>query len=168
MPGTPGAGYTGFPGYIGPAGSGQGAVAADGYGGECITMLAAAALAIGDSVYVSAANTVDKGATANLAGTLGVVVGGKATKGRCYPEAKFGTVAAAAAGDWVLVCTRGKCRVISDAAVAAGAILGFGAVAGRLDDLATDATIVVGQRIGKSLTAAAGAATEFDAWIHPM
>lgn len=167
MPPT-GAGYTGFPGYHGPAGSGQGAVAGDGYGGKCITMLAGAALTVGQAVYISAANTVQAGATANLAATMGVVVGGKSTKGRCYPEVKFGDTAAAAAGDWVLVCVEGKCRVLSDAAVAVGAILGFGGTAGRLDDLTTDATTVVGLRIGKALTVAGGAAAEFDAWIHPM
>lgn len=167
MPPT-GSGLTLQPGYRAPGGSGLGAVAADGYGGECHIMLAAAALVIGDAVYISAADHVTKGATANLAATMGVVVGGKATGGRCYPEVKFGASAAAAAEDWVIVCVRGKCRVISDAAVAAGAALGFGATAGRLDDLATDATTIVGLRIGKSLTAAGGAATEFDAWIHPM
>lgn len=163
-----GAGFTGLPGYQGPAGSGQGAVASDGYGGDCLVMLAAAALAVGDSVFISAADHVNKGATANLAGTMGVIVGGKGTKGRCYPEVKIGDAAASAAEDWVLVCVRGKCRVVADAAVAAGAALGFGATAGRLDDLATDATTVVGTRIGKSLTAAGGPAAEFDAWINPM
>lgn len=165
MPPT-GAGLTLEPGYYAPAGSGLGAVAADGYGGSCCIMLATAALAVGDSVFISAADHVNKGATANLAGTMGVVVGGKGTRGRCYPEVKIGDVAAAVAEDWVIVCTRGKCRVVSDAAVAAGASLGFGATAGRLDDLVTDATTIVGQRIGKSLTAAAGAAVEFDAWIQ--
>jgi hypothetical protein len=163
----PGAGYTGFPGYVGAHGSSQEAVAADGYGGFCIKMLAAAALAVGDSVYISAADHVNKGATANLAAGIGVIVGGKATKGRCYPEVKFGETAAAAAEDWVLVCVEGKCRVLSDAAVAAGAALGFGGTAGRLDDLTTDATTIVGTRLGKALTAAGGAAAEFDAWIHP-
>lgn len=161
-----GAGYTGFPGYIGVAGSSQEAVVADGYGGFCIRMLATAALVVGDAVFISAADHVNKGATANLAATLGVVVGGKATKGRTYPEVKFGDPAAVAAEDWVLVCVQGKCRVLSDAAVAVGAILGFGGTAGRLDDLTSDATTVVGTRIGKALTAAGGAAVEFDAWIN--
>lgn len=167
MPPT-GAGYTGFPGYIGPAGSGQGAVIGDGYGGECLIMLASGALLVGESVYISAANHVNKGATANLAGTMGVVVGGKATKGRCYPEIPLSQVAAAAAEDWVIVCTRGKCRGIADAAITAGAILGFGSTAGRLDDLTTDATTVVGQRIGKALTAASNPADGFDLWVHPF
>lgn len=163
----PGAGFTGFPGYIGAQGSSQEVVAADGYGGFCVKMLAAAALNVGDAVYVSAANTVDKGATANIVQSLGVVVGGQTTKGRCYPEASFGT-AAAATGGWVLVCVLGKCRVLSDAAVTVGAQLAFGGTAGRLDDVTTDATTVVGTRIGKALTAAGGAAAEFDAWINPM
>jgi hypothetical protein len=161
-----GSGFTGFPGYRGPGGGGQGSVSADGYGGNCITMLAAAALAVGDAVYISAADHVNKGATANLAATMGVVVGGKITKGRCYPEMKIGDAAASAAEDWVIVCVQGKCRVVSDAAVAAGASLGFGGTAGRLDDITTDATSIIGLRIGKSLTAAGGAATEFDAWIE--
>lgn len=167
MPPT-GAGLTGQPGYQTPSGSGLGAVASDGYGGDCHIMLAAAALAVGDAVFISAADHVNKGATANIVGTMGIVVGGKATRGRCYPEVKFAEVAAAAAEDWVIVCTRGKARGISDAAVAAGVALAFGGTAGRLDDVTTDATTVVGTRIGKSLTAAGGAAVEIDVWVNPM
>ena len=106
----PGAGYTGFPGYIGAQGSSLEAVAGDGYGGFCVRMLAAAALAVGDAVYVNAADHVDKGATANLVAGLGVVVGGKRTGGRCYPEAAFGAVAASAAEDWV---ERNRCKPAS-------------------------------------------------------
>ena len=95
-----GAGFTGQPGYWGPAASGLGSVAGDGYGGFCIVMLATAALNVGEAVFVSAADHVNKGATANLAATLGVVVGGKLTKGRCYPEVKIGDAAAGAAEDW--------------------------------------------------------------------
>lgn len=162
-----GSGLTSTPGYRASAGAGFGD-AAGSYGGDCEVILAAGALLVGEAVYISAAGHVNKGATANIVGALGVVVGGKATKGRCYPEVKVGDVAAAAAEDWVLVCVRGKCRCIADAAVAMGVALTFGGTAGRLDDVVTDATTVVGTRIGKSLTAAGGAAAEFDAYIQVM
>jgi hypothetical protein len=165
---TTGSGFTGFPGYLGPAGSGQDAVAGDGYGGVCVRMLADAALNVGQAVYISAADKVDAGASANLAATMGVVVGGKSTKGRCYPEAAMGAEAAAADGDWVLVCVLGKCRVVANAAVSVGAAIGFSAVAGKVDDVTTDATTVVGQRLGKALTAASSQNDEIDAWISPL
>lgn len=164
----PGAGYTGFAGYIGPAGSGQGAVAGDSYGGIAIPLLAAEALNIGDAVYLSAANHVSKGASANIAAGIGIVVGGKATKGRTYPEIKFGSVAAAAAEDWVLVCVQGKARALSNAAIAMGAAVAFSAVAGKIDDVTTDATTVVGTRLGKSLTVAGGADVEIDVLVGNM
>lgn len=165
MPQT--AGFTGFSGYIGPAGLGAGSPASA-YGGIVIPMLATAALNVGEAVYVSAAGHVDKGATANLAAGMGVVVGGQASRWRCYPEVPFGSVAASAAEQWVLVCVYGKARALSDAAVAAGVAVGFGGTAGRLDDLVTDATTVVGTRLGKSLSAAGGAAAEFDVFVSVM
>lgn len=157
----PGAGYTASPGYLGMAGAGLGDDTLA-YGGFTVPMLAGAAIAVGDAVYLSAASHVSKGVAANNALILGVVVGGKGTKGRTYPEARIGDVAAAAAEDWVLVCFLGKVRAVADAAIAAGARVSFGATAGRLDDPTTDATTVVGTTVGKALTAAGGAAAEFD------
>lgn len=147
----PGAGSTineGFETVSGPLGD------ATGYGGTCVAMLAAAAINIGDAVYQSAANHVTKGATANNALAVGVVVGGRATKGRCYPEVKMGTAAALAAEDWVLVCFTGKVRCVADGTIAAGDKLGFGATAGRVLTVVAAATDIIGTLLGRALGAA--------------
>lgn len=154
----PGSGVTINEGYecvSGPLGD------ATGYGGTCIPMLAATALNVGDSVYESAANTVTAGVTANNALRIGTIVGGRRTGGRTYPEARIGTVAASAAGDWVLVCWSGKVRAIAGAAVSVGDKLGFGAVAGRLITTAAAA----GTQFGIALSAAGGAAAELDVLV---
>lgn len=159
MPATPGSGLTineGFECLHGPLGD------VTGYGGTCVMLLATAATLVGEAVYLSSAGHVTKGATANVALSIGVVVGGKATKGRTYPEVKMGQTAAAAAEDWVVVCVAGKVRCIADSAMTAGAAVGFGATAGRVDDLATDATTVVGSRLGKALTVTANPGDEVD------
>lgn len=154
----PGSGTTineGFECVNGPLGD------ATGYGGVAVQMLAAAALNVGDAVYQSAANTVTAGVTANNALRCGVVVGGRRTGGRTYPETKIGTVAASAAGDWVLVVFSGKVRGTAGAAVAVGDKLAFGAVAGRVITTAAAA----GTQLGIALSATGGVA-ELDMLVY--
>lgn len=156
-----GAGVTLYPGFDAPAGAGLGD-AAGSYGqGQCLQMLAATALNVGDAVYQSAANTVTAGVTANNALRTGVVVGGKTTRGRCYPEMKIGAPAALVAGDWVLVCFSGKVRATAGAAVAVGDKLAFGAVAGRVITTAAAA----GTQLGIALSATGGVA-ELDMLVY--
>lgn len=155
---NPGSGVTINEGYEcvnGPLGD------TTGWGGSTMQMIAGAALNVGDSVYESAANTVLAGVTANNALRIGTVVGGRRTGGRTYPEVKIGTVAASAAGDWVLICWTGKVRAVAGAAVAVGDKLGFGAVAGRLITTAA----VAGTQFGIALSAAGGAAAELDVLV---
>jgi len=162
MAGQVGAGTNLYPGYNCPSGNGQGDVAGA-YGGDCLPMLAGAALNVGDSVFLSAANTASAGVTGNNALRIGTVVGGKATRGRNYPEVKIGTPAALVAGDWVTVCFDGKVRGVAGAAVAVGDKLGFGAVAGRL----ITTVAAAGTQFGIALSAAGGAAAELDVLVLP-
>lgn len=160
MPGTPGSGVTlneGFECAHGPLGD------TTSYGGTAIQMLAGAALNVGQAVYQSAANTASAGVTANNALRVGVVVGGKATKGRTYPEVKMGQVAAAVAGDWVLVVWTGKVRYVADGVVAVGDKLAFGATAGRLITTATATGVI----LGIALSVVSGAGVEGDMLVAP-
>lgn len=97
----------------------------------------ATALKLGDAVFVSAANTVDKAtATTNHAKVIGIVVGGSdLDKGNLIVHqrtADIGTQAAAAAGK-VLVAVFGIAYAVSDAAITAGDALVLGtSTAGRV------------------------------------
>ena len=156
---NPGSGSTLFEGYTvisGPYGD------ATGYGGDCALMLAGGTINAGDAVYQSAANTVSQGVTANNALRVGVAVGGKQTRGRCYPEVKRGALVALVS-DWVIVLFSGKARGISDGVVAVGDKLAFGATAGRVITTAAAA----GTQLGFSLSASAGAGNELDILVAP-
>ena len=157
-----------------------------GYGGHCFPLEAAAALNVGDVVYVSAANRVDKIATANIGKRAGIVVGGFKTRFRTLPENKVGTVAADAAGQIVLVCFGGRARAVADGVIAAGDRVVAAGTAGRLitgaaltiaagavavTSTAANGDIISGHGensvVGVAATAAAGAASEFDVLVMP-
>lgn len=175
-----GSGATFVPGYLVPSDTPQ----AMGYGGLAFPLEAAAALNVGDAVYVSAANRVDKVATANVAKRAGVVVGGFKTGFRTLPEVKVGTVAADAAGQLVLVCFAGRARAVADGVVAAGDRVVAAGTAGRLiagagltiasgvvavTSTAANGDIISGHGensiVGMAITAAAGAGSEFDVLV---
>jgi len=126
-------------------------------GSTNLPFTAAAALNIGDVVYLSAADTAAKSNTpANYQKFLGVVVGGKATYGYVGTLSTDVGVSAAATGESVLVQRNGKAWVVADAAIVAGALLTQGATtAGRVDD---SASATQGQIIGLALQAATNAA----------
>lgn len=161
MPGTPGAGLCLNPSYMAPSGAGLGDMTGAYGEGQSLMLIAGAALNVGDSVFLSAANTVTAAVTANNALRIGTVVGGKASRARCYPEVKIGQPAALLAGDYVIVCFSGKVRAVAGAAVAVGDKLGFGAVAGRL----ITTVAAAGTQFGIALSAAGGAAAELDVLV---
>jgi hypothetical protein len=113
-------------------------------------------LLVGDAVYLSAANTVNKSTTAaNYLGFIGYVVAGGSNSRRL--EDAVGT-AAAASGEVVLVQISGIARAIAGAAVTAGTnfnVVPSAAVAGRVI-LGTTAD----QRIGVPITTVTTAADE--------
>lgn len=139
-------------------------------GGEVAEFIAAAALNVGDVVFLSADNTVNKSNTAaNYNKFIGVVVGGESTGGYIAQDAQLtGTaavVAASGVGKKVLVQYSGIARVISDAPVASGIPVTTGTTtAGRVIG---GATAIAGQIIGTSLTTAAGAAVNIRLLIAP-
>ncbi len=138
-----------------------------GVGGDVLQFIAAAALNIGDVVYLSAANTVNKSNTpANYQKFVGVVVGGKATYNQIGTLSTDVGNAAAAANEDVLVQFNGKCWAVADAAVAAGGLITQGATtAGRVDD---SASATQGQIIGMALQAATNAADKILILINHM
>lgn len=95
---------------------------AEGVGGLLVVYKAAAALNVGDAVFISAAKTVNKSVTAaNHNKRAGVVVGGqKFGRGVVQRKNDVGTQAAAANED-VYVCIAGICYVVAQAAITAGA-----------------------------------------------
>jgi len=133
-------------------------------GGDILPFTAAAALNIGDAVYISAADTVAKSNTpANYQKFAGIVVGGKATYNQVGTLSTDVGVAAAATGEIVLVQRSGKAWVVADAAIVAGALLTQGATtAGRVDD---SASATQGQIIGLALQAATNAADKLQMLI---
>lgn len=130
-------------------------------GGRVIRATCAAALNIGDAVYVDSAGKVNKSATAGTVGAafIGVVVGGSSfdKDGRVYIETLVlgSPVAASAAdGDWVLVQIDGVVQVRADSAIAAGARAIGGTTAGQIA-----AGITAGSMLGTVVgTGAAGGA----------
>jgi hypothetical protein len=129
-----------------------------GVGGIVIRVLAGATLLLGDVVYYSAADTVNKSATnANYAGFAGVVVGGQT-----YDPA--GTVmdtstevggTAATVGQWVLVQINGIAFIKSDGAILAGSlVIPDASVAGECDVAGANP----GYTLGTALIAAADGA----------
>lgn len=133
-------------------------------GGTVLPFTAGAALLIGDAVYLSAANTVNKAAVTATLGTafIGIVVGGAdyASDGSCITDDVNQTIAlggaAAGTGKRVLVQVSGVAYAIAGAAIAAGAaVMGSAAVAGRL---ITNSGGTFGQLIGTAITADVGGA----------
>lgn len=130
-------------------------VAAEYVGGQVIRALAGAALLIGDVVYWSAANTVNKSATtAAYAAFAGVVVGGANTFFQCIDNDADLGITAADTGEEVLVQISGIAWVLAAAATAAGATVGVVTTSGRVDD----STATAGAYVGTSITAAINAA----------
>jgi len=108
----------------------------DSPGGRVCRFKAGAALNIGDTVYLSAAHTVNKSNTpANYTAVMGVVVGGATTNYEILQDDADVGKQAAAANEVVLVCVAGKAKVVSDvAAIALGSKLTIGTTtAGRVD-----------------------------------
>lgn len=104
--------------------SAVGAVASQ-KGGRVVTLTAGASLNIGDVVFYSAADTVNKSATsANYVGYVGVVVGGDSfdPEGRISyePLVLASPVTAATTGQKVLVQIDGIAEVRTDGAVTLG------------------------------------------------
>lgn len=127
-----------------------------GLGGPVIPLEAAAALNVGDAVFISAANRVNKGVTvADHRRRCGVVVGGLRTDFVC--GLAVGTPAATAAGDIVLVAVApAVVECIAGAAIAAGDVLKYStAVAGRVIAGSTPLTIASGA-VAVTSTAASG------------
>jgi hypothetical protein len=134
-----------------------------GVGGLVGIFTAAAALNVGDGVYLSAAFTVNKSAVAgNQTLCLGVVVGGSPRSVQdgtveALGFTEIGDPACLAAGERVLVGLRGIFYAVADAAIAAaGSQLKLSTtVSGRVAPatIATDA----GKIIGKNIDIAAGA-----------
>lgn len=123
-------------------------------GGETVVMQGAAALNIGDGVFVSAADTVNKSTTVlDYAARAGIVVGGQipaeGNMAVLQDPLDIGEIAAAAANDLVLVCVAGICRVVADGIIAVGDVVEPDAVtAGRVSTGTT-------QPFGVALEAAA-------------
>lgn len=110
-------------------------------GGHVVPFTAGATLLIGDAVYLSAANTVNKAAVTATLGTgfVGIVVGGDsyAKDGSTITDDVNQTLAvggtAALTGERVLVQISGVAYAIAGASITAGvALMGSAAVAGRL------------------------------------
>lgn len=132
-------------------------------GGLCRIYTAAAQLLVGDVVYLSAAGTVNKTAvTGTQVATIGVVVGGTATRMECIDDAAEVGQVASAAGDQVIVCHDGTAWMIADGAIAAGVSIRAGTTtAGRTMATALGTGADQGKVVGKSLEAAAGAGNAF-------
>jgi hypothetical protein len=135
-------------------------------GGTVLRFTAAAALNVGDAVFVSAANTVNKSATtADYQKFAGVVVGGTNTYMGCCSSTTDVGVSAADANEEVLVQVNGRVYVVAAAAITVATLLTVATTAGRVDD-AAGAT--QGQIIGIALQAAGAAADKIQMLISHM
>lgn len=121
-------------------------------GGTVVRFKAGAALNVGDVVYISAANTVNKSATtADYAAFAGVVVGGTDTAFDCISnDSDVGIAACSASGEYVLVQVTGLAWVKAAAATAVAKTVGVVTTAGQVDD----STATAGAYVGTSVTAA--------------
>lgn len=110
---------------------------AGGVGGETIVMNAAQAMNIGDGVFISALDTVDKSTTVlDYTARAGIVVGGQipaeGNMAILQHPLDIGEIAAAI-NKPVLVCVGGICRAVADGVIAIGDIVEPDAVtAGRV------------------------------------
>ncbi len=122
-------------------------------GGETVVMQAAQALNIGDGVFVSGVDIVDKSTTVgDYAARAGIVVGGQipaeGNMAVLQDTLDIGEIAAAI-NKLVLVCVGGICRVVADGIIAVGDVVEPDAVtAGRVSTGTT-------QPFGVALEAAA-------------
>lgn len=127
--------------------------AAGAVGGNISVFTAAATLLVGDAVYLSAADTVNKSATAaNYVGFVGFVVAGDSNQ-RNLDDAVAAT--AATVGQKVLVQTAGIARAIAGATITAGtnfSVVPSAAVAGRVI-----AGTTADQRLGVAVSTGAAA-----------
>jgi hypothetical protein len=125
-------------------------------GGETVVMKAAQALNIGDGVFISGVDIVDKSTTVlDYAARAGIVVGGQIPEegnmAVLQEVQDIGEIAASAINKLVLVCVGGICRVVADGVIAVGDIVEPDSVtAGRVSTGTT-------QPFGVALEAAAGA-----------
>lgn len=121
-------------------------------GGKVARFTSGAALNVGDVVYLSAANTVNKSTTsANYAGFVGVVVGGYSTGMRIPPETNVASIAATSgSGQDVLVQIDGIAWVVAEGTITAGtnfSVICTATTAGRVI-----AGTTAGQMLGTALT----------------
>lgn len=115
-------------------------------GGPTIEFTAGGNLNLGDSVYLSAANTVNKSIVAgDIAKFVGVVVGGaKLARYVNTEQNKYGVIQAAAANEMVIVQVKGIAYVLTEAAYAAGTHLSVsGTTAGRMITNASRSTAIL-------------------------
>lgn len=138
-------------------------------GGICKAFVAAAPLNVGDHVWLSGLNQVNKSAVAaDHVKALGIVVGGDLTNGEVQSEAaQVGQPAAsnvAIAGQpgnipsRVLVCIQGVCWAVADAAIAVGLpIAGSILVSGRVRAAVLPVAAADSRVIGRLLKASAAA-----------
>jgi hypothetical protein len=97
-------------------------------GGETVVMKAAQPMNIGDGVFISAVDTVDKSTTVlDYAARAGIVVGGQipdnGNMAVLQDPLDIGEIAAAAIDDLVLVCVAGICRGVADGVIAVGDVV---------------------------------------------
>lgn len=108
---------------------------------KTVQLQAAAALLIGDAVYINSAGKAAKSATATDYKTfVGIVVGGDSfsTQGEVSFVSTQNGLAAAPTDGLVIVATIGSVvNAVAANAVVLGTRVGIGAVAGRVDDAAT-------------------------------
>lgn len=135
-------------------------------GGIVLRAKAAAALLIGDAVWISADGTVNKSATtADFLKLAGIVLGGRAFGRNAIQRANDVGLQCANANEEVYICQLGLCFGVAQAAITAGAFVKPDVTtAGRLNvatittDLAAGDT---GKIVGRAWQAAAGAASKF-------
>lgn len=131
--------------YIGSREFNAVGVASFDFGGSVKTYVAGGNLNVGDVVYFSSANTVNKSTTTSLYGTVaGVVVGGKATYYNVVTSWVAGSQpSAASTGELVLVQINGIAFVAAEGAISAGSNVGpSSSVAGRVASSAATATLL--------------------------
>lgn len=128
-------------------------------GGDCLNGKAAAALKVGDVVFMSATDTWNKsGVVANYAGVVGVVMGGYQTAMQVVQDdALIGVAVAANANEPVLIMVFGVAKVLADLAIAAvnTKVTAGAGTPGRVSTVGAAS----GNFIGGTMDVAAGAAS---------
>lgn len=129
-------------------------------GGRCVEIAAGGALKLGDYVVLSAANTVNKSATAaNDVKRIGVVVGGDLTGMRAVStKSQYGVLTVTSAvGGKALVQVDGLTYTIADAVNAATGILTLGTTTAGRVKAGVVGTTGAGAILGLNLETAAAA-----------